>query len=471
MVSSAELKEQGNTAFRAKKYFEAHDLYTKALAECAETEKELKISICLNLCLCEGLLERAEEAIEHATEAINLDPSNGKAYYRRANAKILVLDLTGAYSDMVQLCKIMPSEKKFRQDAEKIRSEIKRAQLLQAMAAQEGDSIQKIEQVEPPAPVEIPEFNKEFADATIENLRKDIRVHRDIFRALLKKMEEIQTPMANIVELKHKGTFYIVGDTHGQFQDVVNIFEKFGWPTSENPYLFNGDYVDRGSQGIEILTLLMVLKLANPDSIYLNRGNHETLSMNHLYGFEGECVDKYNTSIYDECTKMFNTLPLGHLINGRTLIVHGGICTDDYTTLADVQKLSRFQQPPETGPINDILWSDPMEQRGLAPSPRGVTRTFGPDITEKFCKRWGIEMVIRSHQVMQEGFCEMHDGKCNTVFSAPNYTGQMGNRGAILAITYNEDGSVANKEFRKFEALPFPEKYRPMKYASFGRFF
>ena len=307
--------------------------------------------------------------------------------------------------------------------------------------------------------------------STLDNLRKDVRLHREVFKALVHAIEELNNKMSNIVELKHAGKFHVVGDTHGQFQDVVNLFEKFGWPTKETPYLFNGDYVDRGSQGVEILTLLMALKISDPESIYLNRGNHETINMNHLYGFEGECTDKYNRDTYNECTKMFNSLPLGHLINGNTLIVHGGIVTDDNVTLEDVQKLNRFCQPPENGPINDILWSDPMDNNGLAPSPRGLTRTFGPDITAKFCKRWGLELVIRSHQVMQEGYREMHDGKCVTVFSAPNYIGQMGNEGAVLALNYGEDGKILGKDYKKFNALPFPDKYRPMKYASFGSFF
>lgn len=467
------LKLKGNDAFRAKKYFDAFDLYTESLEKCSKNDKALLISIYLNLSYTEIFLERASTAIEHATSAIELDPQNVKAYFRRAQAKVQSQDLEGAYKDYVSALKISPAEKKIRKEAEDLRALIKRRELIKAMAVQDGDSVQKIETKEytpEPSNVEIPEFNKEYAMKMIEDLGKDIRPHKEIFRAMIKGVKELNMKMQNIVELSPKGKFYVVGDTHGQFQDVIALFKKFGYPTRECPFLFNGDYVDRGSLGVEILCTLMALKLADPESIYLNRGNHETLYMNQMYGFEKECTSKYNSNVYKECSEMFNTLPLGHLLNKKVLIVHGGLFTDEKATIEDIQKLNRFCQPPESGPINDLLWSDPMEQNGLAPSPRGLTRTFGPDITKKFCQRLGIDFIIRSHQVMQEGICEMHNGQCITVFSAPNYVGQMGNKGAVVLLNFDDEGKLVEKSYEKFTAEPIPSQYPPMKYASFGNF-
>ena len=466
------LKNQGNDAYRAKKYFDAFDLYTKALSNCPSDNTTLLISLYLNLCITETFLERTNEAIDHATKAIELDPKNAKAYYRRGRAKSLALDLEGSYKDYLQACKLAPAEKAIRKEAEDLRNLIKRKQLLEAMSVQEGDSITRTDSSERiDESVEIPEFNRDYAMKLIDDLKKDIRPHKEIFRAMLRKIKELNRKMQNIVYLEPKGKFYVVGDTHGQFQDVMALFEKFGYPTRETPYLFNGDYVDRGSMGIEILCVLMAFKLSDPECVYLNRGNHETQSMNSMYGFEKECTSKYSPTTYRECSDMFNTLPLGHLLNKKVLVVHGGIFSNEELKIEDVQKLDRFRQPPESGPINDILWSDPMEQNGLAPSPRGLTRTFGPDITERFCERNGIDFVIRSHQVMQDGIQEMHNGKCITVFSAPNYIGTMGNKGAIISLKFDENGKLVDREYEKYTAMPIPEKYRPMMYSQFGNFF
>jgi serine/threonine-protein phosphatase 5 len=195
--------------------------------------------------------------------------------------------------------------------------------------------------------------------------------------------------------------------------------------------------------------------------------------MNSLYGFEKECVTKYSQGTFDDVSELFNALPIGHLLNERVLIVHGGLPSNPTITIEKFQSANRFCQPPEIGPLNDILWADPMEQRGLAPSPRGVSSTFGPDITDRFLRANHIELIIRSHQVVENGYAIQHGGKCITVFSAPNYIGQMGNKGAVCNITFKPDGSVVYPlGFTPFDAKPIPAKYRPMQFAStFSDFF
>jgi serine/threonine-protein phosphatase 5 len=194
--------------------------------------------------------------------------------------------------------------------------------------------------------------------------------------------------------------------------------------------------------------------------------------MNSLYGFEKECVSKYSQIIFEECSELFNTLPVAHLINGKVFVVHGGVFSDPAMTIEKFQSVNRFCQPPDFGPFNDLLWSDPMEQRGLAPSPRGVTSCFGPDITDKFCRTNHIELIIRSHQVMEQGYAVQHGGKCITVFSAPNYMEQMGNKGAVCDLTFAADGSLKPPGFTTLQPQPVPPKYRAMKYAAtFAAFF
>lgn len=74
-----------------------------------------------------------------------------------------------------------------------------------------------------------------------------------------------------------------------------------------------------------------------------------------------------------------------------------------------------------TGIMCDLLWSDPQPQNGRSVSKRGVGTQFGPDVTRQFLLKNKLDYVIRSHEVKQEGYEEAHDGKCITVFSAPNY--------------------------------------------------
>jgi serine/threonine-protein phosphatase 5 len=187
--------------------------------------------------------------------------------------------------------------------------------------------------------------------------------------------------------------------------------------------------------------------------------------MNSPYGFENECRAKQNAQIFREFSQLFNYLPVGHIINKSVLVVHGGLFSDQTVTIEKIQKMTRFAQPPDRGPMNDILWSDPMDRPGFAPSPRGVTIQFGPDVTERFLRENRLQLLIRSHQVQQNGYLAQHAGKCITVFSAPNYMGRLRNKGAIVLVKFEEKG-VPTVEYKQFNAQPVPTNFRPMQYAN-----
>lgn len=215
--------------------------------------------------------------------------------------------------------------------------------------------------------------------------------------------------------------FTICGDIHGQYYDLLNIFELNGLPSEDNPYLFNGDFVDRGSFSVECIFTLFGFKLLYPDHFFLSRGNHETIYMNQMYGFTGEVIAKYSMKMSNMFTQVYNWLPLCHCINDKVLVMHGGLFSTDNVTLDDLRRIERNCQPPNDGLMCELLWSDPQPQTGRGPSKRGVGIQFGPDVTEQFCAHNKLDYVVRSHEVKYNGYEVAHDGKCITVFSAPNY--------------------------------------------------
>ena len=110
-----------------------------------------------------------------------------------------------------------------------------------------------------------------------------------------------------------------------QFYDLLNIFKLNGLPSRDNPYLFNGDFVDRGSFSVECIFVLFGFKLLYPDHFFMSRGNHESENMNKMYGFEGEVKAKYSALMVDLFTEVYNWLPLCHLLDNKVLVMHGGL--------------------------------------------------------------------------------------------------------------------------------------------------
>jgi serine/threonine-protein phosphatase 5 len=261
------------------------------------------------------------------------------------------------------------------------------------------------------------------------------------------------------IEVPEGKEFTVCGDVHGQFYDVCNIFAMNGMPSPENPYLFNGDFVDRGSFSFEVIVTFFALKLLYPNHMHLTRGNHESATMNQIYGFQGEVVAKCDTMAYNLFTECFNYLPLAMCLNRKVLVVHGGLFSEDGVTLDQIRRIDRNQQPPDSGLMCELLWSDPQPHNGRAPSKRGVGLSFGPDVTSRFLKHNNLELIVRSHEVKEEGYEVTADGKLITIFSAPNYCDSMGNKGAFIRF-----GSDLKPKFTKFAAVPHPT-IAPMAYA------
>ena len=261
------------------------------------------------------------------------------------------------------------------------------------------------------------------------------------------------------VLLELKAPLCICGDIHGQFYDLLRIFEILNYPPKTN-YLFLGDYVDRGKQSLETILLLLILKIKYPKNIYLLRGNHECEVVNRQYGFFDECKRRTSIKIFKLFTNLFNVLPITALIENRILCMHGGLAYG----LKKVEELKILRRPtdiPDEGILCDLVWSDPSEELPdcWGTNERGISYTFSKDVVREFCEKNDLDLICRAHQVVEEGYEFFSDMRLVTIFSAPNYMGEFDNNGGILSI--NQDllcsfhiiNPVFSKEKKKKEKI------------------
>jgi len=150
--------------------------------------------------------------------------------------------------------------------------------------------------------------------------------------------------------------FVVVGDLHGHFGDLRHLLEDHGEP-SPGPkgavrFLFNGDFVDRGTWGPEVLLLLYALKIKYPFAVFLNRGNHEDQSQNQLpdNGFvHSHCTRAFGAEalpMYYLMRRSFKELPLCHVVGNEIFVVHGGLPMDPIVTLQDINAVDRRHDVP-----------------------------------------------------------------------------------------------------------------------------
>eukprot|EP01006_Ploeotia_vitrea_P046324 TRINITY_DN67017_c10_g3_i1.p1 TRINITY_DN67017_c10_g3~~TRINITY_DN67017_c10_g3_i1.p1 ORF type:complete len:525 (-),score=31.65 TRINITY_DN67017_c10_g3_i1:358-1932(-) len=228
----------------------------------------------------------------------------------------------------------------------------------------------------------------------------------------------------------------IVGDIHGQFIDLYRTFQKVGFLPKTN-FLFLGDYVDRGRQSIECICLLLAYKVKYPEKCFLLRGNHESARVNSFYGFYDECKRRYNVKLWKAFGDTFNCLPVAALIDEKILCMHGGL-SPKLGNLSQIRRLPRPGEIPEEGLLCDLLWSDPqIAALGWVSSQRGVSQCFGEDVVEGTLQNLGLDLIVRAHQVVENGYDFFCNRKLITIFGAPNYCGEFDNDAAVLTVDLN----------------------------------
>ncbi|KAH9499830.1 serine threonine-protein phosphatase [Bulinus truncatus] len=283
-------------------------------------------------------------------------------------------------------------------------------------------------------------------DEWIKRLQECKPLAEDEVKMLCEKAKEILAGESNVRTVQCPVT--ICGDIHGQFFDLVELFQNGGNLPNTN-YLFLGDYVDRGYHSVETVSYLVALKVRYKDRLTLLRGNHECRMSTQVYGFYDECMLKYgNPNVWKYFTDLFDYFPLTALVNGSVFCLHGGL-SPSIDSLDHIRVLDRIQEVPHEGPMSDLLWSDPEERDGWGASPRGAGFNFGEDVSEAFNHSNNLTLIARAHQMVMEGFNWCHAGHVLTVFSAPNYCYRCGNLGALMEVD-----DLGNSRFTQFDHAP-----------------
>ncbi|XP_069482403.1 serine/threonine-protein phosphatase with EF-hands 2 isoform X2 [Ambystoma mexicanum] len=202
--------------------------------------------------------------------------------------------------------------------------------------------------------IEVPDFYKgpclsfpimpDHAAALVEAFKLKQQLHAYYVLKLLHETRKHLKQLPNITRISTccSKDITICGDLHGRLDDLFLIFYKNGLPSPERPYVFNGDFVDRGKQSIEILLILFAFLLVYPTEVHLNRGNHEDYMVNLRYGFTKEVMKKYTVygkKILKMLQSIFSWLPLATLIDQKVLVTHGGVSdTTDLDFLARIER-------------------------------------------------------------------------------------------------------------------------------------
>ncbi|KAI8385703.1 Metallo-dependent phosphatase-like protein [Blakeslea trispora] len=469
-TKAEEIKNQANIFFKEKQFPEAIEKYSEAI----ELNPQVA-SYFTNRAFCHLKLENYGYAIADADKALEIDPTFAKANYRRASANMALGNFKQALKDFRIVTKRAPSDKDAKAKFDECAKIVRRMEFEKAIEHNDQKrSVAEnldIDSIVVDDKYDGPRINEEtkmidlsFIEKMIEQFKAQKKIHKKYAFMILLAIRNYmyEAPSLIDVTIPEQGQLTVCGDVHGQFYDFINIFQINGYPSEQHAYLFNGDFVDRGSFSVEVILTLFAYKWLYPNRLFLARGNHETDNMNKVYGFEGEVKAKFSEMMFNLFSETFNALPLAHVIQNKIFVTHGGLFSRDNVTLDEIRKIDRIGQgqPGSEGLMCELLWSDPQPQPGRSPSKRGVGIQFGPDVTQNFLETNGLDMVIRSHEVKAEGYVKDHAGKCVTVFSAPNYCDTVGNKGALINIT--PDLKI---DYVTFDAVPHPT-VKPMQYAS-----
>lgn len=295
------------------------------------------------------------------------------------------------------------------------------------------------------------DFPREEVMRMLKHMYDGDFINKAYFEFVLKKSKELLHTYETVYDIPFpQGSdesadpmVTIVGDIHGQYLTVLHIFQANGFPSTNHVYIFNGDFIDRGPHTIQTITTLLLFKLHCPKCIHFTRGNHETKTF--LGGqVEREVVGQYDKEVHGMMVDVVNELPLAVILEQKLLVIHAGINSPNLT-IDEMKEIPRGMDSSENDLFEDLLWADPMPQNGVeVDETRGTT--FGPDVSKSFLNRNHLDLIIRGHTTVENGYASHHDGRVVTIFSAPEYG--MGSYANI-----NSDLKLSVKHFEAYPTI------------------
>ncbi|XP_017077596.1 serine/threonine-protein phosphatase PP-Y [Drosophila eugracilis] len=261
---------------------------------------------------------------------------------------------------------------------------------------------------------------------------KDSKLTENLIERLIQMARGVIMGQPMLLELA--APVKICGDVHGQFTDLLRIFQACGFPPRAN-YLFLGDYVDRGKQSLETICLLFAYKVKYPMNFFLLRGNHECAGINRIYGFYDEVKRRHSVRLWRSFIDCFDWLPVAAVVGERIFCCHGGL-SPSLRRLEQIRQLRRPTDVPDEGVLCDLLWTDLNHTtQGWGYNDRGVSYTFDEVIVRDFLKAHDLDIMVRAHEVVEDGYEFFANRQLVTILSAPNYCGLMNNAGAVMSVS------------------------------------
>jgi len=242
-------------------------------------------------------------------------------------------------------------------------------------------------------------------------------VTREEIEQLTGMVRDLYKTRSNVIEIPSRKVIF-VGDLHGELESILSV-QRLISKYQNHYFVFLGDYADRGPAQIETFNLVMALTLNSPDRILMLRGNHESDDVAQRYGFYTEVTRKFSFEVYSKYLEVFQVLPMAAFCPESIFACHGGI-PEGVSSIEEIQRVFRINLNFPDDIMFQLAWNDPKEAdfRFAANSRGNRARAFGRKAFDEFCESVNFQLMIRAHEVFDDGFKTFFDNKLYSVFSS-----------------------------------------------------